>query len=86
MQGRHHPGTNVFASCLADQLGHCLPCSTAERTEQLTAMQEERTEQLGNREGPHAVPDLFEDLLLQEGPEDGAPLGGTGGAEPSSRT
>lgn len=48
-------------------------------------MEEERSQQLGDRESPHAVPDLFEDLLLQESSEDGAPLGGTGRAEPSPR-
>jgi len=62
---------------LSDELGHRLPRSSAKFAKQFPAVEEIGSEQLRDREGPHCVAHLLDDLLAQEGAKDSGALCGT---------
>ncbi len=67
MDGSHHAGAHVVTGGLGSELGDTLPCRTTQLTEQLAAMQEERSQQLRHGEGPQAMAHLLGDFFSQEG-------------------
>lgn len=82
----HHPGAHTLAGSFADELANRLPCRSAERSEKLAPVKEERAQQLGDRERPETVAHALQYLLLKEGSEHGCSLRRTRGTEPSSST
>jgi hypothetical protein len=57
----------------------------SERADELSTMQVERAQQVGDRERSEAVANLFEDLLPKERSEDRSALGRTGGTQSPAR-
>lgn len=86
VDGGDHAGPNVIPGGRGDELSHRLPCRLAELAEQRSVMEKVGTQELWNSERPHAVRYRLDDLLAQEGAEEGAALGGAGGAEAAAGT
>jgi hypothetical protein len=61
------------------------PASPAETAEQLTMVEKDHTQHLGDRERPEAMAYAFDDLLGAEGPEQRSPFGSARRENPRDR-
>ena len=86
MDGRDHAGANPVGGDLRDELAHRAPGATTELAEKLAAMKEVGSQELGDSEGPQAVPHRLDDLFAQEETEHRSALGGARRAESAART
>lgn len=80
-----HAGTDASVLVVGprDQLVGRFPGRSREATQQLPVMEEVRAQQLGDGEDPLRMTDLLEDLVAQQGTEDGGPFRRTGRTESS---
>ena len=69
MDGSNHAWAHVVTGGLGDELADGLPCRTTQLAEQLTAMEEERPEELRHGESPEMMTHIFGDFFPQEGSE-----------------
>ena len=86
VDGSDHAGAHVVTGGFGDELVDGLPGRTTQRTEQLAAMKEERSQELRHGEGPEMMTHIFGDFFPQESSEHGSSLGRTGRAKAATGT
>jgi hypothetical protein len=70
VHGGDHAGTDISTGGSCDQLVDGFPTCPREGPKQLATVEEEGAQQLRDGQGPHAVRDVVQHLVAQEGAED----------------
>jgi len=84
--GSDHARAQVVTGGLGDELADTLPCRTTQLAEQLAAMKEKRSQELGHGEGSQTVTHLLDDFFPEKGSEHRPSLGRAGRAESATGT